>query len=132
MSDNKIKILIVDDEEDFSFFLARNLERLNIYEIISAREGQTGLEKAKQHKPDLIFLDIMMPGIDGLEVLKRLKDDDETASIPVVMLTGRAEEECKVKAEGLGDDDYIEKPVEIEKLRSRIEKILAKNKSRET
>lgn len=132
MSDNKIKILIIDDEEDFSFFLTRNLERLNIYEIISANEGQAGLKKAKQYKPDLIFLDIMMPGIDGFEVLKRLKADDETASIPVVVLTGRAEEECKIKIAGLGNDDYIEKPVELEKLRSIIEKVLTGRKSKES
>jgi len=98
MTENKIKILIIDDEEDFSFFLSRNLERLHIYEIITANNGKVGLKKAKQYNPDLIFLDIMMPGIDGLEVLKILKADKKTASIPVIMLTGRAEEEFKAKA----------------------------------
>ena len=131
MTENKIKILIIDDEEDFSFFLSRNLERLHIYEIITANNGKVGLKKAKQYNPDLIFLDIMMPGIDGLEVLKILKADKKTASIPVIMLTGRAEEEFKAKAAGLGNDDYIEKPVEVEYLRSKIENVLAKNKPKE-
>ena len=131
MSDTKIKLLIIDDEEDFSFFLGKNLERLNIYEIILAKDGKAGLKKAKQHKPDLIFLDIMMPGIDGFEVLKRIKADKEIASIPVIMLTGRAEEEYKLKAAGLGNDEYIEKPVEVEQLRFTIEEVLSKLKIKE-
>lgn len=131
MTDNKIKILIIDDEEDFSFFLSRNLERLHIYEIITANNGKTGLKKTRQYKPDLIFLDIMMPGIDGLEVLKILKNDKRTASIPVIMLTGKAEEEFKAEAAGLGNDDYIEKPVEVDCLRSKIEKVLSKARPEE-
>ena len=131
MTDNKIKILIIDDEEDFSFFLSKNLERLHIYEIALASNGKAGLKKARQQKPDLIFLDIMMPGIDGLEVLKRLKADKKTASIPVIILTGRAEEEFRAKAAGLGNDDYVEKPVEVEFLRSKIEKVLSKSKPKE-
>ena len=130
MFQKAVKILVIDDEEDFIFFLKKNLER-RAYQVWEASSGSQGLELAKRKKPDLIFLDIMMPGINGFEVLKRLKADKDTLSIPVVMLTGREDQEAKEMAKSLNNEDYLVKPVELDELNLRIEKILsrrAKNK----
>jgi len=125
MFKKKIKILLVDDEQDYSFLLKRNLERLS-YKVLLASDGKKGLQLAKRHKPDLIFLDIMMPGMNGIEVLKNLKENIETLSIPVVMLTGREDEEAKKLAASFYNEDYLVKPVELEQLHTRIEKILGR------
>jgi len=124
MSSKTINILVIDDEEDFSYFVMRNLERLGYYNVTSATEGNKGLQMAKENKPDLILLDIMMPGITGFEVLEALKKDQNTKNIPVIMLTGVEDDEAKIKAANLKNEDYIAKPVELEELRSRIEKAL--------
>lgn len=84
------------------------------------------LSRCRGHRPDLILLDIMMPGIDGYEVLRRLKEDRKTMYIPVVMLTARADYTSKIRAEGFYCDDYITKPVTTEALKSKIESVLAK------
>lgn len=126
MDRRDIKILAIDDEEDFTFFLKHNLERIK-YQIITASGGEEGIKLAKKHKPDLILLDLMMPHIDGFEVSKRLKEDPQTSSIPVVMLTAKDDEEARKKAESLKDEDYIIKPIEVEDLRSRIEEVLKKS-----
>jgi DNA-binding response OmpR family regulator len=119
---NKRTILVIDDEEDFSFFTKHNLERNN-YEVLSATNGEEGLRLAHDIKPDLILLDIMMPGIDGFEVLRRLKTESVTAAIPVIMLTGKDDEISKDRAASLKNADYLIKPIEIEELHDRIEKI---------
>ena len=120
------KILVIDDEEDFSFFVKKNLERLS-WKVLVASDGQRGLELARRNKPSLIFLDIMMPGMNGFEVLKNLKADKETFSIPVIMLTGREDEESQRLAASLQNQGYLVKPVEVEELHSRIEKSLARH-----
>jgi len=118
------KILIIDDEEDFCFFVKQNLEAISNYKIIVANKGKKGIQIARKEKPDLILLDIMMPGIDGFEVLKRLKENEKTQRIPVIMFTARDEDETKIKASGLYCDDYIVKPVENVVLRAKIHKVL--------
>lgn len=125
MAQKAVKILVIDDEEDFSFFLKKNLER-HSYQVLEASDGHKGLELAKHKKPDLIFLDVMMPGINGFEVLKNLKADKDTLSIPVVMLTGRDDQEARAMAARLHNEDYLVKPVELPELHSRIEAILAR------
>lgn len=125
MFKKRIKILVIDDEKDFSFFLKKNLERLS-YKVLVAANGKEGLQLAKRNKPDLIFLDIMMPGMSGFELLKSLKADKQTLSIPVIMLTGRDDQESQKLAASLGNQDYLIKPVELEELRSRIEKALTR------
>ncbi len=119
------KILIVDDEEDFCYFVKKNLEAISNYEIITATRGRKGIQIARKEKPDLILLDIMMPGIDGLEVLKRLKGNEKTQNIPIIMLTAKDEDESKIKALGSFCDDYIVKPVENMVLKGKIHKILS-------
>ena len=119
------KILIIDDEEDFCYFVKKNLEAISDYEIITATRGRKGIQLARKKKPDLILLDIMMPGIDGLEVLKRLKKSEKTQNIPVIMLTAKDEDESKIRALGSFCDDYIVKPVENVVLKGKIHKVLS-------
>ncbi len=122
-------ILIIDDEEDFCYFVKKNLEAISNYEIITTTKGKKGIQIARKKKPDLILLDIMMPGIDGLEVLKRLKKNENTQNIPVIMLTAKDEDESKIRALGSFCDDYIVKPVENVELKGKIHKVLSITKS---
>ena len=119
------KILIIDDEEDFCYFVKKNLEAISNYKIIVANMGKKGIQIARKEKPDLILLDIMMPGIDGFEVLKRLKANEKTQNISVIMLTAKDEDESKIKASGLYCEDYLVKPVEKLVLRAKIQKVLS-------
>ncbi len=124
------KILLIDDEEDFAFFVKANLGLISNYEIIVATKGKKGIKTALKEKPALILLDIMMPGMDGFEVLKRLKKNEKTMNIPVIMLTAKNEDESKIKAVGLYCEDYIVKPIEIRLLNAKIHKILSPNRLR--
>lgn len=123
MKNNQPKILLIDDEEDFLFFAERNLTREN-YQVITANSGQRGVKLAKKNKPDLILLDIMMPQMTGFEVLEALKNNKNTSEIPVVMLTALDDSRAREKAANLKNEDFIAKPVSLEKLRARIDSIL--------
>src|SRR5438270_8601710 len=103
------RVLIVDDEETIRVLCRLNLE-LDDYEVLEAADGESGLAIARAEKPDVIFLDVMMPVMDGWEALVRLKADDATAGIPVVMLTARTSEADEIKAWGAGVLEYIHKP----------------------
>ncbi len=120
------RILIIDDEKDLCFFVRQNLKLLGNYEVIIARNGKEGIRAARVRKPDLILLDIIMPGLDGFEVLKRLKENKKTLFIPVIFLTAKGDEESKLKAVSLYNDDYIVKPFEMRILKSKIDNVLAK------
>ena len=118
------KILIVDDEPELIEMVKIRLESKD-YNIITAADGEAGLAKAKAEKPDLILLDILMPDIDGFEVLKRLKQDRETSSMPVIMLTVSAKRNLIARASKMGAVDYIVKPFEGEELLKIVEKSLS-------
>lgn len=118
------KILLIDDEEDFCFFLRNNLELIGNYEVISMTEGENGLSAAQLYKPDLILLDIRMPGINGLEILKKIRKDNKTKSIPVIILTSKDDEDSRLCAKNLCITDYIMKPFGIDGLKSKIENVL--------
>ena len=118
------KVLIIDDEEDLTFFVKANLELAGDYEVNIANSGKEGLKIAARYKPDLILLDIMMPHMDGFEVLERLKNTPKTTSIPVIMLTAKGDEDSKVKSATLYNECYIVKPVQIEFLKAKIEEVL--------
>lgn len=120
------RILIIDDEKDLCFFVRQNLKLLGNYEVIIARNGKEGIRAARVRKPNLILLDIIMPGLDGFEVLKRLKENKKTFFIPVIFLTAKGDEESKLKAVSLYNDDYIVKPFEMRMLKSKIDNVLAK------
>lgn len=117
------KILVVDDEEDILDLLQYNLGREG-FETITARDGQEALVKAKEERPDLIILDIMMPRMDGLEACRRLREDAELRTIPIMMLTARAEEADHVRGLDVGADIYLPKPVSVPVLLSQTKALL--------
>lgn len=120
----KKKILIIDDEEDLIFFVKANLELIGDYEVIIATSGKEGVAIASSQDVDLILLDIMMPKMDGFEVLEKIKESKKALAIPVIMLTAKGDIDSKLKAAGLYDEDYIVKPVQIEILKIKIEEAL--------
>lgn len=116
-------ILVIDDEHDLIKLVDYNLTKENFL-VLSAKDGEQGLSLARKHNPDLIILDIMMPGIDGLEVLKMIRSDDKGERIPVILLTAKAEETDKILGLGLGADDYLTKPFSVKELTARVKAIL--------
>lgn len=116
-------ILIIDDEEDIRDLLAYNLRQAG-FQTESAENGNIGLEKARRLKPDLIILDVMMPGMDGIEVCERLRADAETRSIKICFLTARSEDYSQIAGLDAGADDYVSKPVKPKVLVSRIKALL--------
>ena len=116
-------ILVVDDEEDIIDLLQYNLEKEG-YRTLAASNGIDGIELARQEKPDLIVLDIMMPGMSGIEVCKRLRQDAYLRHIPILMLTARTEEEVQIEGLDVGADIYFSKPVSIPVLSSQIRALL--------
>ncbi|MGC8624553.1 MAG: response regulator [Phycisphaerae bacterium] len=119
----KKKILVVDDERDLVELIGVNLLRQG-YEGLFAYDGQVGLEMARKLLPDLILLDLMMPGLTGQEVATRLKGDPQTANIPILMLTARGEETDIIVGLSLGADDYVTKPFSMKVLMARITAVL--------
>ncbi|MBP2634319.1 MAG: phoP 2 [Firmicutes bacterium] len=120
------KILIVDDELNIRELLKFNLENSG-YKVIEAEDGQTAINMAKSQKPELIVLDLMLPGMDGLEVCRLVKNSRETAAIPIIMLTAKNEEIDKVIGLELGADDYLTKPFSPRELLARIKAVLRRS-----
>ena len=116
-------ILIVDDEQDVLDLLVFHLQRAG-YKTLTARDGATALQKARDHTPALVVLDLMLPEVEGTEVCKRLKADPKTARIPVFMLTAKAEELDRVLGLELGADDYLTKPFSPREVVLRVKSIL--------
>ncbi|MCK4858998.1 MAG: response regulator [Candidatus Omnitrophica bacterium] len=119
----KKKILIVDDEKDILELLKYNLEKAG-YSVLTAKSGEQALESVKKEKIDLILLDLMLPKIDGLEVSKILKRDNQTEFIPIIMLTAKGEESDIIIGLELGADDYITKPFSPKVLVARVKAVL--------
>jgi len=117
------RILIVDDEEGMVKVVKMYLEH-HRYEVITANDGQVGLEKAKTEKPDLIVLDLMLPKIDGYKVCGLLKRDARYAKTPVILFTAKAQEKDVKLGEEVGADAYLIKPFEPEILLSKIKELL--------
>lgn len=126
---NSKTILVVDDEQDIIDLIKYNLQKEG-YQVLAARNGKHALEQAR-HQPHVILLDVMMPELDGWEVLKELKKHPKTASIPVVFLTAKGTDIDEVLGLELGADDYIIKPISIPKLIARIKNVLRKHEQRE-
>ncbi|HEY7116595.1 MAG TPA: response regulator transcription factor [Tepidisphaeraceae bacterium] len=120
---HKGTILIIDDEKDLIELVRYNLEK-DGYDAIAAADGHSGLEIAQKHKLDLIVLDLMMPGMDGLEVCRRLRADGRTARTPIIMLTAKATEADRIVGLELGADDYVTKPFSPRELVARVKAIL--------
>jgi two-component system phosphate regulon response regulator PhoB len=119
----KKKILIVDDEPDALELIEFNLKAAG-FEVLSAGDGKAALNKARLALPDLILLDLMLPEIDGLEVCRALRRDDNTAGIPVIMVTAKAAEIDRVLGLELGADDYVTKPFSPRELVLRVKNAL--------
>ncbi len=126
LSDIRQKILIVDDELDTLVPLKRTLEAGD-YQVIEASNGMEAIEKTRSEQPDLILLDLMMPGMDGIEVCKVLKEDPTTDDIPVIMLTAKGDIEDKIGGIETGADDYVTKPFDLGELKARIKMILRRS-----
>jgi len=118
------RVLIIDDEEGFCSFVKEALEITGKYSVATAANGEEGIQAAITLEPDLILLDIQMPVVDGFEVLKMLKKNKRTMSIPVIMLTVKGEDEFKEKAIEPHNEDYLVKPVRVTTLRSSIDALL--------
>ena len=125
----KDSILVIEDEEDILELINFNLGKEG-YRVTGATTGEDGLKSARSNVPGLILLDIMLPGLDGLEVCKILKNDGKTQHIPIIMLTAKSEESDVVTGLEVGADDYITKPFSPKILIARIRNIL-RRKSRE-
>src|SRR3954465_4261112 len=117
---NKGTLLIIDDEKRLVVRPRSNLVEKKGYDVISANDGQSGLEIAQRHKVDLIVLDLMMPGMDGLEVCRRLRSDPRTGRVPLIMLTAKATEADRIVGLEMGADDYITKPFSPRELVARV------------
>lgn len=116
-------VLVVDDEEDLLDLIEYNLRKED-FDVIKAEDGEEGIEMARRHTPDLVLLDIMMPKMDGLEVVEVMRDDDALKHIPIIFLTARGDEKTEVEGLNKGGDDYITKPISTTKLISRIKAVL--------
>ena len=115
----KPRILLIEDERGLTDVLSYNLNREG-YETLVAHDGTEGLRKAQMQLPDLVILDIMLPGIDGLEVCRQLRAGKQTSKIPILMLTAKSEEMDQVVGFAVGADDYVTKPFSVKVLLERV------------
>jgi phosphate regulon transcriptional regulator PhoB len=122
-------ILIVDDEKDIVDLVAYNLEKEG-YNTLKAYDGETAMQLARMRMPQLVILDLMLPGIQGLEVCKRLRRDPSTAAIPIIMLTAKGDELDKVIGLEVGADDYVTKPFSVKELLARVKAVLRRAEGR--
>lgn len=124
------RILIIEDEPDITEVLKYNLEK-NHYQVATAESGEAGLAAARESLPDLVLLDLMLPGIDGLEVCRKLREDPRTRDLLVIMLTAKGTEADVVVGLTLGADDYIVKPFSTSELMARIKAVLRRVEPRD-
>jgi DNA-binding response OmpR family regulator len=102
-------VLVIDDEEPIRLLCSVNLAAEGI-EVLEAADGPSGLEQAREHRPDVVLLDVMMPGLDGWQVAERLLEDERTSRIPIIFLTARAEFRDRARGLDIGGIDYVTKP----------------------
>lgn len=119
----KQTILVVDDEQDLLDLIEYNLKKEG-FDVIKAEDGKEGIKMAREHMPNLVLLDIMMPKMDGLEAVEVMRDDETLKHIPIIFLTARGDEKTEVEGLNKGGDDYITKPISTTKLISRIKAVL--------
>ena len=120
----KFRILLIDDEEALCEVIRRGLERTGLFEVGFATDGKTGLLMARKGNPDVILLDVRMPKMSGIEVLRTLKRDYPLSTIPVIMLSGLLDESTKKECNYQYSEEFIEKPVDLRQLQMRIEAVL--------
>ncbi|HXM69756.1 MAG TPA: response regulator, partial [Thermoanaerobaculia bacterium] len=125
------KILVIEDEPDIAEVLQYNLEKEG-FDVETARRGDTGFDAVRRDNPDLILLDLMLPGIDGLELTRMLKRDPLTSRLPIVMITARGEEVDRIVGLELGADDYISKPFSPREVVLRVKAVLRRFQQEES
>ena len=130
MAPKKDSIFVVEDEADIFDVIQYNLTREG-YRVKGASDGEEALLSIRRENPDLVVLDLMLPGLDGLEVCRRVKDDPLTRDIPIVMVTAKGEESDVVLGLGLGADDYVVKPFSPRELVARIKAVLRRGRLRD-
>ena len=123
MDKNAFTILIIEDEPDISELIEFNLTQSG-YSILVSNNGEKGIENARKHLPELILLDLMLPGINGIDVCRILKNDKDTSDLSIIMLTALGQEEDIVKGLETGADDYVTKPFSFPVLEARIQSVL--------
>ena len=121
------KVLIIEDEVDIAQLVSFNLQR-NGYLVNQVHDGLEGLEKILKDQPDLVILDLMLPGLDGYKILKKMQRDPRSNSIPVLMLTAKSQIDDRLKGLELGADDYLTKPFSPKELILRVKAILKRNR----
>jgi DNA-binding response OmpR family regulator len=126
---SKGKILVIDDEKDLVALVRYNLEREG-YEVLAATSGESGLALALAHSPQVVVLDRMMPGLDGLEVCRLLRQQKRSSYLPIILLTAKATEEDRVAGLEAGGDDYIVKPFSPRELIARIKAVLRRTSTK--
>lgn len=119
----KQTILVVDDEQDLLDLIEYNLKKEG-YVVLKAENGVEGLKMAREHKPGLVLLDIMMPKMDGIEMCEKMRSEDGLNHIPIIFLTARSDEKTEVEGLDKGADDFVTKPISTTKLLSRIKAVL--------
>ena len=122
------RLLVVEDEEALAILLQYNLDKEG-FEVAVAGDGEEALRMAANHRPDILLLDWMLPGISGIEVCRRLRMGAETRNIPIVMLTARGEQRDRLQGMGVGADDYISKPFVMSDLAARLKALLNRMQS---
>lgn len=125
------KILIIDDEFPMRYLIEHQLKREG-FQVTLAKDGPDGLTAVSRHKPDLVVLDVMMPGMDGFEVCQQIKTTPETSQVPVIFLTASETKEYKTRAFAVGADDYLTKPFMVEELMAHISAVLKRAERVET
>jgi len=121
------RVLIVEDERDIRDLILLHLQR-DGYQVTTAGSGEDGLLQVKQSPPDLVLLDLMLPGMSGLEVCRRLRQEPTTATLPILMLTAKADEVDRVVGLELGADDYVVKPFSPKELVARVRAVLRRSR----
>lgn len=117
------KIMVIEDEPDIVEVITYNLSREG-YEVLSATNGEEGLRRVREETPDLVLLDLMLPGIDGVELCRELKSEPKTRGVPIIMVTAKGDESDVVLGLGVGADDYIKKPFSPKELVARVRAVL--------
>jgi len=118
------RILIIEDDRDISLLIKHSLEKEGGFSGVVAADGEVGLREARRQPPDLVILDLNLPGLDGLDVCRQLRAQSATCLIPIIMLTARIDESDKVSGLELGADDYVTKPFSVKELIARVRSVL--------
>ena len=125
----KKRVLLIEDDPSSIRLVSYTLEQEG-YEVLTAMNGLDGLKKVREEAPDLLVLDVMLPGLDGFEVCRRLRADEQTAGLPVLMLSAKAQEIDKTTGLKVGADDYLAKPADPSEIVARVANLLAMKTTR--